>query len=85
MIVFFQYLGMICIWLILRIFSKLEIIGRENLKDLEKPLIIVSNHESHLDPPLRGHKQDSMFIVVSITIGTTSATLPITIRQKHLS
>ena len=40
------------VWLILKIFTNFQVVGRENLKDLKRPYILVSNHESHLDPPL---------------------------------
>ena len=37
---------------VFRLFTKLEITGQENIKSVKNPYIIVSNHESHLDPEL---------------------------------
>jgi long-chain acyl-CoA synthetase len=36
----------------IRFFCKLEIIGKENLINIKKPVIFVANHNSHLDTPL---------------------------------
>ncbi|MBI2024238.1 1-acyl-sn-glycerol-3-phosphate acyltransferase [Candidatus Giovannonibacteria bacterium] len=36
-------------WLFLKIFFDVEIVGRENLKKIETPLLIVSNHKTLLD------------------------------------
>jgi 1-acyl-sn-glycerol-3-phosphate acyltransferase len=51
---FFQYFGAALTVLFLKAFTRLEIHGRENLAELNKPLIVVANHESHLDPQLVG-------------------------------
>jgi 1-acyl-sn-glycerol-3-phosphate acyltransferase len=40
------------IWL--RISTRLEIDGLENLREVKEPMIVVANHESHLDPMLVG-------------------------------
>lgn len=53
-IAFFQYLAAGISWLFLKVFTRLEIHGLEHLQDLEKPYIVVANHESHLDPQLVG-------------------------------
>lgn len=51
---FFQYLAAVVSLGLLKIFTRLEIHGQENLRELQKPFIVVSNHESHLDPQLVG-------------------------------
>jgi len=51
---FFQIIGSFFVWLMLVIFTKIEVEGSENLKEAKKPLIVISNHESHLDPTLMG-------------------------------
>lgn len=38
--------------IILRIFTDFEIIGQENARDLNGPLLILSNHKSYWDPQL---------------------------------
>jgi len=48
----FQYLAAIISWLILKVFTNMKVIGGENLVDATQPLIVASNHESHLDPQL---------------------------------
>ena len=50
----FHIFGSTCVWLMLKIFTKLEIDGLERLKDAEKPVIVIGNHESNLDPTLIG-------------------------------
>jgi len=50
----FQYVAAIISWLLLKIFTRLEIDGRDNLKEVARPFIVVANHESHLDPQLIG-------------------------------
>lgn len=50
----FQILVVFGYWLILELFTDFEILGRDNLKAVKKPLIVTSNHESHLDPLLLG-------------------------------
>ncbi|MDP2631827.1 MAG: 1-acyl-sn-glycerol-3-phosphate acyltransferase, partial [Candidatus Uhrbacteria bacterium] len=49
-----QYIGASLSWLLLQIFTNFEIRGLKNLKDITRPFIVVSNHESHLDPQLVG-------------------------------
>ena len=49
-----QYIAAILSWLLLTIFTRLEIHGKENIQEISRPFIIVSNHESHLDPQLLG-------------------------------
>lgn len=50
----FQYFGGLLSLLFLKVFTRLEIHGREHLTDLTRPFIAVANHESHLDPQLVG-------------------------------
>lgn len=50
----FQYLGAAISLIFLKIFTRLEIHGRENLQELQQPFIVVANHESHADPQLIG-------------------------------
>lgn len=50
----FQILVVFGYWLVLELFTDFEILGRDNLKEVKKPLIVTSNHESHLDPLLLG-------------------------------
>lgn len=38
----------------LRVSTRLEITGLENLQDVKEPMLVVANHESHLDPMLLG-------------------------------
>src|SRR3989338_8973239 len=38
--------------IIFKIFAGLEIYGRENLKNVKKPVIFSSNHGSYFDPPI---------------------------------
>lgn len=52
--VVFQYIGALLTVLFLKAFTRLEIHGQENLRELKKPFIAVANHESHLDPQLVG-------------------------------
>ncbi len=40
--------------MILKIFTRFEIHGTENLKEVNRPFVLVSNHESYLDPPMIG-------------------------------
>jgi 1-acyl-sn-glycerol-3-phosphate acyltransferase len=47
-----QYVAAFISWVLLKTFTRFEIIGRENLKEVSRPFIVVSNHESHLDPQL---------------------------------
>ena len=49
-----QYIGAAISWLLLKIFTRFEIDGLERLKEINRPFIVVSNHESHLDPQLVG-------------------------------
>ncbi len=49
-----QYLGASLSWLLLKMFTNFEIRGLENLKKITRPFIVVTNHESHLDPQLVG-------------------------------
>lgn len=49
-----QYIAASISWLMLKIFTRFEINGLENLKEINRPFIVVSNHESHLDPQLLG-------------------------------
>ena len=49
-----QYVGASLSWLLLKIFTNFEIKGLNNLKEITRPFIVVSNHESHLDPQLTG-------------------------------
>lgn len=37
------------VWLILKIYLDMEVVGKENLKKIETPLLIVSNHKSLFD------------------------------------
>jgi 1-acyl-sn-glycerol-3-phosphate acyltransferase len=39
---------------IFRFFTKLEVIGKENLKKIKGPAIFISNHESYFDPCIIG-------------------------------
>jgi len=50
----FQVIASLIILGLLRIFSRLEMVGILNLRAVRKPVIIVANHESHLDPQLLG-------------------------------
>ncbi|MEK7138310.1 MAG: lysophospholipid acyltransferase family protein [Patescibacteria group bacterium] len=49
-----QYLGAGLSWLLLKIFTNFEIRGLKNLKEITRPFVVVTNHESHLDPQLVG-------------------------------
>lgn len=49
-----QYFSASVSLLLLKIFTNLRIEGRENLKEVSRPFIVVTNHESHLDPQLTG-------------------------------
>lgn len=49
-----QYIAASLSWLLLKIFTRFEVVGRENLAEVNKPFILVANHESHLDPQLVG-------------------------------
>ncbi len=40
--------------ILLRLFTNLQIKGLKNLQEVSKPFIVVTNHESHLDPQLTG-------------------------------
>lgn len=40
--------------LLLKLFTRFEVTGLESLKDINPPFVVVSNHESHLDPQLIG-------------------------------
>lgn len=46
------------VWLVTfmcsRLFSSFKIVGRENLKNLPKPLMIISNHQTFFDPLIIG-------------------------------
>ncbi|HSX42254.1 MAG TPA: lysophospholipid acyltransferase family protein [Candidatus Saccharimonadales bacterium] len=53
-IAFFQFVSTAVVWIVLKIFTRFEVNGRENLREIRRPFIIVANHESHLDPPLVG-------------------------------
>jgi 1-acyl-sn-glycerol-3-phosphate acyltransferase len=48
------YLSWIILVPIFKIFVKFEAIGRENLKEIKRPTIFVSNHESYFDPWIIG-------------------------------
>lgn len=50
----FQFIGSILTWILLKILTDFRIIGTENLEKIKRPVIIVSNHEAHLDPQLIG-------------------------------
>lgn len=45
-----QKIGYVIFFILYKIFLKVEIEGRENLKDLSGPIIIAANHTSELDP-----------------------------------
>lgn len=47
-----QKIGYVISWIALNFFTRLEINGRENLKNLGKPLILASNHTSEFDPAI---------------------------------
>ena len=47
-----QKVGYVISWVILKIFVRLEINGAENLKNIDKPLILASNHTSEIDPAI---------------------------------
>ena len=49
-----QVLLGIFLWILLRIFTKYEVYGGENLKNFKGPYIVAANHESDFDPPLAG-------------------------------
>lgn len=49
-----QFVGASLSWLLLKIFTNFEIRGLKNLKEITRPFIVVTNHESHLDPQLVG-------------------------------
>lgn len=49
-----QYIAAVVSIFILKVFTVFEIEGQENLVEINKPIIISSNHESHLDPQLVG-------------------------------
>lgn len=49
-----QYVGASLSWLLLKVFTNFEIRGLKNLKKITRPFIVVTNHESHLDPQLVG-------------------------------
>lgn len=45
-----QKIGYVVFFLFHKIFVKIEIIGKENLKELIRPVILAANHTSELDP-----------------------------------
>src|SRR5574337_835660 len=47
-----QKIGYLISWPLLKIFVHLEINGKENLKNLPRPIILASNHASELDPAI---------------------------------
>ncbi|MEX0805452.1 MAG: lysophospholipid acyltransferase family protein [Candidatus Binatia bacterium] len=49
-----QYVATVLSWLLLKVFTRLEIEGRKNLIELAPPFVVATNHESHLDPQLIG-------------------------------
>ena len=49
-----QYVGAGLSWLLLRIFTRFEIKGLNNLQAISRPFVVAANHESHLDPQLVG-------------------------------
>jgi 1-acyl-sn-glycerol-3-phosphate acyltransferase len=49
-----QYIAAFVSWIFLKVFTRLEIHGTANLRDLKRPFVVVSNHESHFDPQLVG-------------------------------
>ncbi len=54
LIAFFQIIATSVVWAVLKIFTRFEIHGTENLKEVSRPFVVVANHESVLDPPLIG-------------------------------
>ncbi len=50
----FQFLAAAVSLFFLKLFTRLEIEGREHLTDLPRRFIAVANHESHFDPQLVG-------------------------------
>ena len=54
MVLFFQLLGAPFTWLFYRVFTRYEVVGVRNLADVERPLIVVANHESFMDPIIIG-------------------------------
>lgn len=49
-----QYIAAFFSWLLVSVFTRFELIGKEYLAEVNKPFILVANHESHLDPQLIG-------------------------------
>lgn len=49
-----QYAAGFGTWVMLKFFTRLEVHDAENLREVARPFILVSNHESHLDPQLAG-------------------------------
>ena len=47
--IFLQKVGFIVFWCLHKLFVRIEVVGRENLAGLTKPVIIASNHTSELD------------------------------------
>lgn len=41
-------------FLIFKIFTKFQVIGKENLKEIKEPVIFIGNHESYFDPYIIG-------------------------------
>ncbi len=39
-------------WVMVRLFCRLEVRGIEHLSEINRPFLVVTNHESHLDPQL---------------------------------
>jgi len=52
--VVFQYIGAFLSLLFLKLFTRFEVQGLEQLRELTRPFIAVANHESHADPQLIG-------------------------------
>lgn len=50
----FQRLVWLISFIIVRLVSTFEVIGKENIEDSKKPLLIISNHRSFLDPFIIG-------------------------------
>ncbi|MBI4948377.1 1-acyl-sn-glycerol-3-phosphate acyltransferase [Candidatus Berkelbacteria bacterium] len=50
----FQYFSAVLTFVFLKIFTNLEIYGKNNLRELNSRVLVTSNHESHLDPQLVG-------------------------------
>jgi 1-acyl-sn-glycerol-3-phosphate acyltransferase len=49
-----QWISASLSWILLKLFADFRIKGAENLRELNKPFVLVANHESYLDPQLLG-------------------------------